>query len=226
MEDNSMVASYKTLRTMIGVLGILLPVLVVAFSFIKPECCCIQGSISDYHNSASRNIFVGILCAVSCFLFVYNGYDKKDFWVAKIAGVAGVLVAMFPATTVGKPIDCILTTVFERPEWFHVVHIVSAIILFCCFAYFCLFLFTKSASHPTRQKVYRNRIYRICGWLIIVCMLLVAFCSIRCIKEWLGFSVVFGLETIMLWAFGFSWFVKGDHILKDKSSSKNENENK
>ena len=68
----------------------------------------------------------------------------------------------------------------------------------------------------TEEKKKRNRIYRTCRVVILVCIGLIGLIS----TPWLeGFAAslkpVFWLETFALWAFGFSWFVKGETLWKD-----------
>ncbi len=83
-------------------------------------------------------------------------------------------------------------------------------------AYFPLFLFTKTGtSTPTRQKRLRNRIYRVCGATIVVCIVLCGIYLVWFPDTLLFLHPVFWLETLALWAFGFSWFVKGETLWRD-----------
>ena len=74
---------------------------------------------------------------------------------------------------------------------------------------------TPTAPNDAAKKI-RNRIYRICGVVILACIALIG------LYFWLprdtGISAikpVFWLESIALWAFGISWFVKGETFWKD-----------
>jgi hypothetical protein len=90
-------------------------------------------------------------------------------------------------------------------------------------AYFSYFIFTKSAPTPTLQKLTRNRVYRACGVAIVIFIGLIALYravglgSTRLER----FKPVFFLETFVLWAFGFSWFVKGETLWRDPPSPEN-----
>jgi uncharacterized membrane protein len=103
------------------------------------------------------------------------------------------------------------------------IHYVCAVSFFCALAYFCLFLFTKTKSDQpaTAMKLIRNKIYRICGYAMIVCLILIFIYQIWLISIIPGlasFNPVFWLESFALWAFGISWVVKGEMIFADTPS--------
>jgi hypothetical protein len=70
------------------------------------------------------------------------------------------------------------------------------------------------------MKLKRNKLYRLCGYIILGCIFLMAviFALERfnygqgCQK----YDPVLWLETLALWAFGVSWLTKGNTILTDK----------
>ncbi len=71
---------------------------------------------------------------------------------------------------------------------------------------------------PTIQKNKRNRVYRLCG-----AVMLTAF-ALALIKGLLPadletvvdqYNPIFWLESVAILAFGFSWFVKGEAIFAD-----------
>ena len=85
---------------------------------------------------------------------------------------------------------------------------------FAIFSYFSLILFTKGVAKPTPQKKKRNIVYKVCGYIMLACILLIFLNFL--IKPQLGdLKPVFCLETIALWAFGISWLTKGEFLLKD-----------
>ena len=43
-----------------------------------------------------RNVLVGFLFAIAAFLLAYNGKSEVEMWLAKIASLAALGVAMFP----------------------------------------------------------------------------------------------------------------------------------
>lgn len=219
-EDNSLVLSYLTLRKAVGFLGISLPIVIAIGAVLIGDCSGLQDSISDYHNTAMRDVFVGILCAIALFLSAYSGYDKLDFWIAKITGFLGFVVALLPDD---PDLDNPCTIVCQQniPGWMSTVHFISAALFLLLLSYFSIFLFTKSSqskSEQTPEKKKRNLIYKICGFTIIGCLVLLAiyFFSPSLKAKFGDYSPVYIFETLALWAFGISWIVKGEFILKDK----------
>ena len=170
----------------------------------------LRDSISAYYDTVMRNVFVGFLFAIGVFLFSYTGHeasaDKRRFEptddvAGNLACAFALGVALFPVSGSG-----LVPT----------LHFVSAVGMFLTLAYFSLFLFTKTGGYPTKEKKARNKVYMACGAVILACISLIAVyeavlegTSIASIKP------VFWLETLALWAFGFSWFVKGETLLKD-----------
>lgn len=217
------VISYKSLRKSIGILGILFPIILAIGAIAYGGCDDIQKSISAYYHTNMRDFFVGILAAIAVFMFSYRGYDKTDRIAGILAGIFALGVAFFPSSVTETTI-CI-DTLYDGGI-FHILHLISAVLLFLTLSYFSFFLFTKSNSEhePTLQKLIRNRIYRICGIVMIISVLLIAvylsFLKVNypSLKE---FSPAFWLETVALWAFGISWLVKGEAILKDNETSVN-----
>jgi hypothetical protein len=199
--DQNLVISYLTLRRLVGALGIALPIVVMVWGFTICGCTRILPSISDYYVLRTRDALVGILFSIACFLYTYRGFDDDDRY-GNLAAIFAVAVALFPNSG----------TQVERT-----VHFSSAAGLLLVLAYFSLKIFTKSSGHPTPQKLIRNRVYRVCGVLILVCVLLIGlYKSFGEASEIALVRPVFWLETIALWSFGFSWFVKGETLWRDK----------
>lgn len=219
--NQSLVISYLTLRKAVGILGMALPIALFVGFFIFDAGCDFPPSISHFYYTDLGNVFVGTLCAVSLFLFSYNGHDKGDKVAAKVAGTFALLVAIFP-TDFGEytELSCIRMSVLSN-TLSNALHYISALILFSTFAFFSLVQFTKT-NKPGRMagtKRTRNNIYKICGWIIVACIIGIAvvfklpvevYRKIRFLKP------TFTLETIALLAFGFSWLIKGNTFFKDK----------
>ncbi len=212
-----LVISYLTLRRAIGILGILFPFILVIGSMATGGCREIQPSISDYYHTNMRDVFVGILCAVALFLFSYRGYNYQDNIAGNLACIFALVVAFFPTSATEPTASCNNPAAFSNPLTGK-IHLVAAGLLFTVLAYFSLFLFTKGVSKPTPQKIQRNKIYKICGFVILGCILLLIFYfsipSLEfCLKK---YKPVFWIETIALWAFGTSWLIKGQYLLRDR----------
>jgi hypothetical protein len=213
--NQDLVISYLALRRGVGILGIALPVVLVIGTLFISTCNTIQPSISDFYYTRMGNFLVGSLCAVGLFLFSYKGYEKKDKIAGKLASLFAVCIAFFPT---GGPDASSSCNFLHRnsDSWVSTIHDISAAAFFITLAYFSLFLFTIKSATP--QKLMRNRIYKICGYTILSCIvLLLLYFNIKPLQTALkDYKPVFVLETVALWAFGFSWLTKGEAILKDK----------
>lgn len=198
--EQDQIISYKTLRIMMGLAGIFLPLLVFIGKAIAEKNYQLEFSISDYYNNTTGgDILVGVLFALSFFLFAYKGPEPIDNKVADVGSVAAVGVALFPTTIIG---------------WIHYAHFVFAIILFIVFIIFSLYLFrkTKKNKAPTLEKMKRNKLYLVAGIIMIGCIagLTIAmwFFEEACEK----YKLVFWGETIALVAFGISWLTKAEWL--------------
>ncbi len=204
--DVSLVRSYLTLRKSVGIIGISLPFVLVFGKWLF-ESPGIQYSISAYYYTGMRNIFVGSLCAIGVFLFSYRGY-KSDGPTGILASIFSIGVALFPAAPEGSASAGVIGT----------LHLLFAASMFLTLAYFSLVLFTKTdpTKTPTPRKLQRNSVYRVCGFVILGCVL------IMFLGGWLpknhsidALHPTFWLESIAIVAFGVSWLVKGEAILGD-----------
>jgi hypothetical protein len=211
--NDSLLVSYRALRQLIGILGIGLPLTILFYTFIVSGCGSLELSISAYYHTVVRDIMTGILCATGVFMITYKGYDKRDKWASRIAGVCAIGVAMFPTA---EPVACGIHVPIA--PWITNLHLhyASAGGLFLAFAYMSLKLFTLTDGNMTKQKKYRNKIYRACGYVILAC---IAIMLVHDLTEqyWpSNIKPVYWLESISLYAFGISWLTKGEAILKDK----------
>ena len=158
--------------------------------------------MSAYYYTNMRNPLEGILCAIGLFLICYHGYTKQDSIISKLSGIFCIGIAFLPTADSTVKTDLVST-----------LHYICAGIFFALLAYMSIFLFTKSAGYMTKQKIQRNRVYRVCGIVMAAAILGIPFDQqpgIAFLKPTLL------LETIALTAFGVSWLTKGELILKDK----------
>jgi hypothetical protein len=210
------VMSFLLLRKLVGIIGMLLPFVLVAGNAIIGSG--MQGSMSAYYYTSMRNVFVGALCSLGIFLVTYNGYDRPDRIITNIAGAGAICVAFFPTSPKHATTGQAIVGSF---------HLSFAGIVFIMLAVMSLrfakrmptprdglrrleklgyaFGFTPPGTSATPGL--EITIYRACGLVIAACVVLVFP-----LGNLFGHSLLV-LETIMLAAFGTSWFVKGKHIL-------------
>ncbi|MDQ3846827.1 MAG: hypothetical protein M3342_22860 [Bacteroidota bacterium] len=222
--------SPQTLRKAIGWLGVLLPAAMIIGNSLFRQCDLLQSSISHYYYTVTGHWLVGILCAVAMFLVSYKGYTREDNIATSIAGFSAVLIAFFPTNIENNvPVEiamnrCVLFTLPEN-NIRNVIHYASAGLFFLTLAYISYFLFTKTDKEKTKEKIIRNRIFKTCAIIIVVSILLIALYGI--FEEKLNglkkYKPVFWLEWIALMAFGLSWLVKGEIVLKDYSLERKKN---
>ena len=214
--NNLLVISFLSIRKAIGVLGISLPLALLFGTFLLNDCQEIQGSISAYYYTSMRNIFVGILCVVAFYLFSYKGYDSTDRILSALSGLASLGVALLP-TSVEPPLTACVNEVVPDSIISH-LHFIFAASFFLISAFISIRQFTLGGPNPTIQKLKRNNVYRICGYLMIFCIFMIGvyilFLKAQ-IPELVEYKPVFWLESIALWAFGISWLVKGEFLLED-----------
>lgn len=216
-DDQHISASYRKLRRTVGVLGISLPFVLLLCSLVCGGYSKLLPTISDYYYSNMVDIFVGILFTIGWFLFAYEGYETRDNIAGNLACFFALGVALFPTKGTGI---------------IHTLHYTSAAGLFLTLIYFSLYIFpkTEKGGKPfgcpkirkrdglSQEKLNRNRIYVFSGLVMLLC--LIAIIIYKCLLDpWLyKYAPVFWLESLMLVAFGFSWFVKGDTLFKDNST--------
>lgn len=206
----SYVISYLSLRKAIGLIGIALPVVLVVGKWII-QGPGIESSISSYYHTDMGDVLVGSLCAIAVFLMSYRGYERKDDIAGDLACIFAIGVALFPTTP-----D---TGATEQDKVIGIIHYCFAIAFFLTLAYFSLILFRKGKPNPTPRKLMRNKVYTICGYIILACIAAIVIVSQMSEDSPIhSLSPVFWLEAIAIWAFGWSWFTKGEGILKDIES--------
>ncbi len=214
--NQSIIISYMQLRTLIGFLGMSLPVLCYLWC-IAFNNAIVLDSLSKHYFTEFRDLFVGVMICVSFFLVTYKGYDILDNIVTVAIGVFGMGIALFP---------CEYTDVTRKVSIFlldnkvtHIIHCVCAAAFFALLAFNSIFLFTKSRRpvHKGSRKYYRNIVYIVCRVLMVVPLLALAVVSIIDNQEFNDRThIILILETMMLVSFGVSWLVKGGALIRDK----------
>ncbi|HEX6927567.1 MAG TPA: hypothetical protein VF167_19235 [Longimicrobiaceae bacterium] len=238
--NDSLVIHFRTLRRTLGIIGMALPFVLVIGENLRDrfarqglppaDRAVIEVSISAYFHTGMRDVFVGTVCAIAVFLICYKGYEKIDNLVANLAGVAALLVALFPTPEVPREAPEAETplrdsiTLFSGPyapdpDYVGWIHFGASAAFFILLAGMSLFLFTRSdpAAPPNPWKEQRNFIFRVCGIVMLFCVaaipvtrLLLSEAAER------SASYVFWFEAIAVVAFGVSWLTKGGGVCGDR----------
>ena len=199
------VRMYLRIRNLCGLLGIILPWLALFSAGIAnhPGNDWWWSISATYYQSPA---LVAVLVPACLVLISYIGYDAMDNLLTTSAGIAGLGIVLFPCkvswletgTRVGF---------FQIPmEVSHTVHGICAAIFFLAIALNSIFQFTKTRKTMTERKKLRNKIYRICGYGMLV--LEVVFFVVR-VTNAPGFWTMI-LEILLLLLFGIAWLVKGE----------------
>ncbi len=208
---NFLAISYLGLRKAIGMIGLLLPfVLAIGEELIYGAG--IQSSISSYYYTGMRDVFVGSMCAIGVFLLSYKGYERQDDIAGNIACVFAVGLALIPTSPDLNPT--------EHQRLYGDIHLVFATGFFLVLAYFSLWLFRKTdnSKPPTQQKLQRNLVYMVCGYMIVgALMFIVLVKQLPVDAPLMHYDPVFWLESIAVVSFGVSWLTKGEVVLRDTS---------
>ncbi len=207
-EKNDQVVSYYALRILIGATGILLPLLLIIGNLIAYNNLTIEFSVSDYYdNSTAGDILVGVLFVLGFFLMTYKGFDKTDSRAANLGCIFALGVALCPTTSPNNVI--------------HIMHFVFAVLLFSVFIFFSIYLFRKTGpGRKTKQKDKRNKVYMVCGIIMILCIVGIAISMIWLESVSAEYHLVFWFESLALMSFGFSWVTKAEFLFKDENENK------
>lgn len=194
----------KSLRCLIGALGMALPIIVVVLSLVYGYG--FPDSISaTYFVPTCITPFMIILGAAGILLVCYMGYTVFDNILNTIAGLAAWGICLFPcAAQLGKigtfQLDAYLSDS---------IHMGCALTFFGILAYNSLFQFTKGDGNPTPQKKKRNIIFRVCGIGMIASFVLLPLVQYGVIDVP---HVIWVIEFIALQFFGISWITKANCI--------------
>ncbi|MDA6070688.1 hypothetical protein NJT12_13770 [Flavobacterium sp. AC] len=216
--ENYDIFTYRRIRRAIGYLGISLPILLVVFSLVPFFQTPLQFSISHYYYTNLREIFTGTLCAVGLFLIRYKGFGnasilKNDNLLTNIAGIMALGVALFPTNP--DDFKAKIYTLIPYPEkWLGWLHYGFAALLFLILALLAINVFTIGQENETKTPksiLNENNIYRVCGYSIIVCIIMIP--TFEILKLFPYSTLIF--EALSLFAFGIAWLIKG-RALGDK----------
>ena len=189
-------------RLVLGLICGLLPICCILFGLIGAETALLGKvwwhSISATYFSNSQVWMIGSLVLASFFFATYKGYDIEDRVLTIISSISSICIVIFPC----------YNNAFDRCGLFMLsteisskVHNTSAAILFLSFAIMILTQFTKG------QDKIRNRVYYICGAVIVLFMVSQVITS----RLNIGWMTLIN-EFFMLEAFAVAWIVKSKAI--------------
>ena len=210
--QNQLVLSFLWVRFFVGLVGLLVPLLLIAYT-VTAGNWQLAPSISDFFHTGGREIMVGGLSAVAVFLFAYKGFEDDPRWpsdrlVSRFTAVAALCVAFFPNKLLPGETCSWLQCIFGGFTKY--VHYGAAIAFFAGLAVFCLVNFRRSAlgTTPSKRKQERNVIFLMCGIGLVVSLVAIILGSVFDF----GGSFVFWAESVGVWIFAVSWLFKGESL--------------
>jgi hypothetical protein len=219
MEKQELQKSDYRIRKLIGVLGLLLP-----FMLLIAQGELLSSISHYYYQTLSSLLFIIILSAFGLFLISYKGYkidpetEKiSDDFITNIGGLAALIVVFIPTGCLGSGSDIIAAICDSGnfPLFGHsdklkgTIHLASAGVFIFSMGWMSKYKFTRSSNDVN------NRIYRICGniiWGSIGLLIILIILEKLSVSFWLDKYYVVILETTAVVPFGISWLIKGKTI--------------
>lgn len=213
-QENDYVASYITLRRMIGWAGLLMP-LAVRGGGLLLEGIRTTDSVSAYYYTSMRDVFVSITVLTGALLACYRTPHLRDNVVATAAGLAAIGLALFPmdptyaAELLARYPD-LGTQAHYSNHGILGYHLMFAMTFAALSFYMVYFRFGAGAPLTIQQRK-RQVVYKMCGAIMLLSYIAIAI---------VGFALeghsVFWPETCAVIAFGVAWLVNGQALLKDR----------
>jgi hypothetical protein len=215
------VRSYLLTRTVVGVLGVLLPVALVAGeAFGVPGPVQVRDSLSAYYHTPMQDVFVGGLSVMAFLLATYLAGQPRtwDFLLSLTAGVALLVVVAFPTFRTGLPPGappCGSTpqppgcSPVEQALGEHLtaqVHEGAAVVAFLALAAVS-FLFARRERLDGGSRA-AAAAHVVCGVLMLAAEVVALAGSLGGLRVGPLTALYVG-EVAALWAFGASWLLAG-----------------
>ena len=199
----------KDLRLGVGVIGALLPIMLIAWNGIAGDKTIVPTSMSGSYYTSARNLFVGSLCALGVFLILYRHTTLQNLctWCA---GAFALLVAFAP-TAPAPPAT--------EPQWVNYLHHAAAGALILTLGVFCFVLErgdaagaasldpVESTRYPEAPQVpsWRKVLYFTCGSLVLLSGAFALYTGVWPTSWSTGWPSLYLFEAVAVFAFGIAW---------------------
>ena len=216
LEQARYVRSFLAMRVFVGVLGILLPLMLVFVDWAGYDASPFpRDSLSAYYYSGMRDVFIWILSSTGVFLITYKIAEwNLDNATSIAAGIAAVLIPQFPTGRPSHPVvaltplqDAIGETAAKT------VHFTAAAIFLVALAVLSAFFGYREGKRPPRVGThFPPRFWKWFHWGCTgVMALALLWIVVTMIAGWPSYALLIG-EWVSAWAFGASWLAKGAEI--------------
>ncbi len=176
----------------------------------------LMSSMSAYYYSPMRNLFVGALCAIGAFLFLYRGFSQQENWALNGAGLLALGIAWFPTKRPQSVVelcgpDSLLAVCQINPlPWWHVTCVLG---FFACLVYVSRWRSVDTlgelradtnAVFYHRREFYETWYKRLSNAMIV--FPISAILILLLTERWQ--YVAFGVELAAIWVFSAYWLLK------------------
>ncbi len=237
--------SYLNVRKIVGVMGMLFPVIVFLGNVILFDTELLSSISANYHSRFGW-FFVIVLVAIGIFMFTHQYYEADTKWEKRLAiaaGIFAIMVAIFPTASEELPI--VHRPLFEiggieldflTDEVIAMIHLGSAALLFFIIGVFIFhFIPKKEEDLKDNEANERRKWYKGLGGLIFLMIVIMALDAILgfigstfpntnvvSLKEFFKFpNLVYWGELLALWFFGIAWAISGEVFWKTAAPLKN-----
>ncbi|GAB3021654.1 DUF998 domain-containing protein [Niabella terrae] len=209
----------KTLRKLVGILGMALPLLLYFFTLADTGYTAPLDSLSHYYFTRAASLFCMVVSLLAIFLIIYKGKEPIDFYLSCAAGFSALCLVLFPTYNI-TDICCdadyrYAVTVLKTGTFRALFHYIAAALFLLCLAALSFFVFTRSSKAPAHRsaaKKRRNRTYRVCALVMVLALLMIfwgGYLGGIPESDYSRLHLTFWMETLAIEAFGLSWLVKG-----------------
>jgi hypothetical protein len=196
VRSSDLVISHLLLRKLVGLIGVLLPFVLLSGSWASSNTS-LPGSVSGYYYTDMRSFLVAGLCALGVLLIAFRGYDTADGVLTDIAGFCVILVALCPTKPPVGPRHH-LTSLQNVLGDLHVV--------FAAAAFIALGVMARRFAGTQWPEVV---IHHACAGMIFSCVLLACLWSLLSGRVHANVPLLFAIEVLAMCASGVSWFISG-----------------
>ena len=212
------VRSYLLIRTVVGLIGILLPLGLIAGT--GGGTVNLSRSLSSYYHSPMQDVFVGSLCVIAVLLTTYLAGQPWtwDFLLSLGAGLALLVVVFFPVRRPGltpgapwcgstplpsgcSPVQQLFGELFAER-----IHLIAAAVCFVLIAALSFLFARRERAHG--GKLVAPAVHAVCGVTVLVAVCAAGLAGFEEFGLW-QLPPLYAAETVAVWAFGASWLLAG-----------------